>query len=55
MGNYRPIALTSILSKVLERILLTRLEMFVLTTDNQLGFGGKHGTDVYLYSEGISC
>ncbi len=31
MDNYRPIALASILSKVQEIILLTRLEMFVLT------------------------
>lgn len=45
IDNYRPIALASILSKVLERILLTRLEMFVLTTDNQFGFKRKHGTD----------
>ena len=36
IDNYRPIALASILSKVLQRILLTKLEMFVLTTDNQL-------------------
>ncbi len=33
MDNYRPIAL--ILTKALERILPTRLEMFVLTTDNE--------------------
>lgn len=36
--SYQPIALASILSKATERILLTRSEMFVLTTDNQVGF-----------------
>lgn len=35
IGNYRPIALVSILSKALERTPLTRLEGFVLATDDQ--------------------
>lgn len=50
MDNYRPIALASILSKLLEGILLKRFEMFFLTTDNQFGFGGKQGTDMCIYS-----
>ncbi len=50
MDNYRPIALASILSTVLERILLTRLEMFVLTPDNQFGFKRKHGTEMCIYA-----
>ncbi len=50
IDNYRPIALASILSKVLERILLTKLEMYVLTTDNQFGFKRKHGTDLCIYA-----
>lgn len=37
MDNYRPIALASILSKVLERTLLNKLVLFVLTSDNQFG------------------
>lgn len=54
MGRNRPIALASILSEVLERIQLTRLEMFAVTTDNQFGFKRKHGTQchVYLCSKG---
>ena len=50
IDNYRPIALASILSKILERILLTCLEMFVLTADNQFGFKKKHGTDLCIYA-----
>ena len=50
IDNYRPIALASILSKVLERILLNKLEMYILTTDNQFGFKRKHGTDMCIYA-----
>lgn len=50
LQNYRPIALASILSKVLENILLTRLEMYLLTSDNQFGFKKKHGTDMCIYA-----
>ena len=50
IDNYRPIALASILSKVLERILLTRLEMFIITADNQFGFKKKHGTDLCIFA-----
>ena len=49
-ANYRPIALASILSKVLERILLDRLEMYILMNDNQYGFKRKHGTDMCIYA-----
>ncbi len=38
--------LASILSKVLERTLLNKLEQFVLTSDNQFGFKPKYGTDM---------
>lgn len=36
--NYRPIALASVMDKVLEIILLSRLERYVLSNDNQFGF-----------------
>ncbi len=48
--NYRSIALASIMSKVLERILLDRLELYILTNDNQFGFKRKHGTDMCIYA-----
>ena len=50
MDNYRPIALASILSKVLEKILLHRLELYVSIADNQFGFKRKHGTDMCIYA-----
>ena len=45
LDNYRPIALASVISKVLERVLLDRLSPYLGTTDNQFGFKAKHGTD----------
>uniref|UniRef100_A0A0S7EYH5 LIN1 n=1 Tax=Poeciliopsis prolifica TaxID=188132 RepID=A0A0S7EYH5_9TELE len=49
LDNYRPIALASVLSKVLEKILLGRLNQFISTTDNQFGFKAKLGTDFCIY------
>jgi len=49
-ANYRPIALASVLSKVLEIILLNRLELYLLTNANQYGFKHKHGTDMAIYA-----
>lgn len=50
MDNYRPIALASIMSKVLEKLLLVRLSEFIHTTDNQFGFKAKHSTDLCIYA-----
>lgn len=48
--NYWPIALAGILSKILERTFLNRLEQFVLTSDNQFGFKPRHGTNMCVFS-----
>ena len=48
--NYRPIALANILSKVVERIFLTRIQKFITATDNQFGFKANHGTDMCIFS-----
>lgn len=50
LDNYRPVALANILSKVLEKILLDRLNVFINSTDNQFGFKAKHGTDLCIYA-----
>ena len=64
IDNYRPIALASVVSKVLENIILVRIEHLLLTNPNQFGFKRGHGTDqciytlkeiVHLYSSLKSC
>ena len=47
--NYRPIALASVVSKVLEVIILDRLTDSLLTEGNQFGFKKKLGTDSCIY------
>ena len=49
MNNYRPVALACILSKVIEYIILDRLEVYILTNPNQFGFKKGHGTDQCIY------
>ena len=46
----RPIALSSITSKVFEHIILLRLEEYLWTTDNQFGFKSGHSTDLCIYA-----
>ena len=48
-NNYRPIALSSIGSKVFEHIILLRLEEYLSTNDNQFGFKSGHSTDLCIY------
>ena len=50
LDNYRPIALASIVSKVLEMILLDKIYEYIHSTDNQFGFKLKHGTDLCIYA-----
>jgi hypothetical protein len=48
-NNYRPIAITNVLSKVLELLILERCESYLYTTDNQFGFKRKHSVDMCVY------
>ena len=48
--NYRPIALASIISKLVEVIILNRIENVLNTNDNQFGFKKNHSTDHCIYS-----
>ena len=48
--NYRPIALASIISKIVETIMLERMETHLLTQPNQFGFKKKHGTDQCIFA-----
>ena len=47
--NYRPIALASIISKIVETIMLSRMEIHLVTQANQFGFKKKHGTDQCIF------
>ena len=48
--NYRPIALSNILSKVFENILYNRLEDYLYTTSNQFGFKKNVGTEMCVFA-----
>ena len=48
--NYRPIALASIVRKLVEIIMLNRMEIYLLTQPNQFGFKKKHGTDQCIFA-----
>ena len=48
--NYRPIALTTVMSKIFEILILNRYESYVTTTDNQFGFKQSHSTDMCVYT-----
>ena len=43
-SNYRPIALASIMSKLLEKIILNRTSDNLVTNPNQFGFKPNHNT-----------
>ena len=47
--NYRPIALASVFSKLIEMVILDRIEIYMDTNPNQFGFKKKHGTDQCIY------
>ena len=49
MDNYRPIALASVISKVVEIILLNRISKLLSTCSNQFEFQQKLGTDTCIY------
>ena len=48
--NYRPVAITCIISKVLELVLLDRYSDNLRTTHNQFGFKAKLGTDLCIFT-----
>ena len=48
-NNYRPIALASITSKIIAKIILNRIEDLLDTHPNQFAYKSKHGTDQCIY------
>ena len=49
-NNYRPIAITSVASKLFEKIVLFRYEDRLVTTDNQFSFKRNHSTDLCVFT-----
>ena len=49
-GNYRPIALASVMSKVFEMSLRVKLESYLHSSDYQFGFKANHSTYLCIYT-----
>ena len=50
VNNYRPIAIATALSKVLEQLLLSPLARYLWTADSQFGFKQAHGTEMAIFA-----
>ena len=50
VNNYRPIAIVTALSKVLEQVLLSQLARYLWTADSQFGFKRAHGTEIVIFA-----
>ena len=50
VNNYRPIAIATALSKVLEQVLLSRLARYLWTADSQFSFKRVHGTEMAIFA-----
>ena len=51
--NYRPIAISTTMSNVLELLMLHKIDSYLYTTDNQFGFKQNHGSDIYALRQTI--
>ena len=49
-SNYRPIALTTVASKILEIILVDHVEDYIMTTENQFAYKKGHSTDLCIFT-----
>ena len=49
-NNFRPIALTTIMSKLFEILILNRYGDLLHSADNQFGYKKKHATDLCVYT-----
>ena len=50
ISNYRPIAISCIVSKILGNIILQKIEEYLWTTDNQFGVKAHSSTDLCVYA-----
>ena len=49
-NNYRPIALATIVSKILESVILIKCGEYLTSSDNEFGFKSCHSTDLCIYA-----
>ena len=49
-GNYRPIALASSASQIIEKIIYDRLMAYIVVSDSQFGFKQNHSTDQCIFA-----
>ena len=50
INNYRPVAIVTACSKLLEAVFLDIVEPFLITSDNQFGFKPNHSTDLCIFT-----
>ena len=50
IDNYRPIAITSVASKVSEKIVFSRIQDCLYTNDNQFSNKAKHSTEMCIFT-----
>ena len=48
--NYRPVAVTCIISKILELLILDMYSTYLQSSHTQFGFKAKLGTDICVYT-----
>ena len=49
-NNYRPIAIVTAMSKILELCIMKLIETHLFTSDNQFGFKRQHRTDLCIFT-----
>ena len=49
-NNYRPIAIATAMSKLIELVILDKCEQYLSTSDNQFGFKKGHSTELCIFS-----
>ena len=50
INNYRPIVITSVASKIFEKVILLRIKHYLCTNDNQFNYKPKHATDMCIFT-----
>ena len=53
--NYRPVCISTVISKIFEKVLLKRIESYISTCSNQFGFKSNHGTEMCVICVKRTC